>query len=430
MSTRGTCGRGTGGCGRGRRGTQAGSSSSGHIPNLETSEMPASPVTKSGSGSYDRAAGDDALSQAMLWILERVVGPNTEAGGRGSIMERLRSNGAEIFRGIAGVAPNVAEYWIEAVERIMDDLDCTPEQKLKGVISLLRDEAYQWWLTGKYLKASYVDAHRKEFLNLTQGDRSVAEFEAEFLRLSHYARGMVATEYERCVHFEDGLKDNLRRERDFAALVDKVKTTEKRGRNKRDSEPSSSIQRPKKKARVDGLTKVGAPIIATGQPPCTNCGRHHQGECWKRSGACLRCGSLEHRIRGSPLRSDQMQASGMGTAPPRVVQQPPRGRGQARGGNGLGRGQRALGRGAIHTEARQPALVYVALRREDVPYTAWIDIGSTHSYTACSVTENLGILVESTTSKVTILSPLGQSVRVNKLFRNIPLEVQGAIFSG
>ena len=83
----------------------------------------------------------------------------------------------------------------------MDDLDCTPKQKLKGGVSLPRDEAYQWWLTvkegtqldrltweffkiafqGKYAGASYVDAWRREFLNLTQGDKSVAEYEAEFL---------------------------------------------------------------------------------------------------------------------------------------------------------------------------------------------------------------------------------------------------------
>lgn len=45
------------------------------------------------------------------------------------------------------------------------------------------------------------------------------------------------------------------------------------------------------------------------------------------------------------------------------------------------------------------------------------------------MSETLGILVESTTSEVTVLSPLGQLVRVNKLFRNVPLEVQGVIFS-
>ena len=77
-----------------------------------------------------------------------------------------------------------------------------------------------------------MDARRREFLNLTQGDKSVAEYEAEFLRLHHYAPGMVAAEYEWCVYLEDGLRDSLRgliapqRERDFTALVDKVKIAE------------------------------------------------------------------------------------------------------------------------------------------------------------------------------------------------------------
>ena len=93
---------------------------------------------------YDRAAGDDALSQAMLRVLERVVGANIGPMNRGSISERLRANEAEVFRGVSGVAPNVAEYWLEATERIMDDLDYSVEQKLKGAVSLLRDEEYQW----------------------------------------------------------------------------------------------------------------------------------------------------------------------------------------------------------------------------------------------------------------------------------------------
>ena len=74
--------------------------------------------------------------------MERVVGASKGNKIRGSISERLRANGAEIFRGVSGVAPNVAEYWLEATEQIMDDLDCSVEQKLKGAISLLRDEAY------------------------------------------------------------------------------------------------------------------------------------------------------------------------------------------------------------------------------------------------------------------------------------------------
>ena len=44
------------------------------------------------------------------------------------------------------------------------------------------------------------------------------------------------------------------------------------------------------------------------------------------------------------------------------------------------------------------------------------------------MSETLGVMCENTTSEVTVLSPLGQSVRVNKLFKEVPLEVQGRIF--
>ncbi|XP_012435487.1 uncharacterized protein LOC105762125 [Gossypium raimondii] len=174
------------------------------MSNLDMSETLVSPTTE--TESHDCMTGDDALCQAMLRILERVAGPNTRSGGRGSVTERLWSNGVRLFRGVTRVAPSMAEYWMEATVRIMDGLDFTPEQKLKRVVSLLRDEAYQWWLAvkegtqperitwdfykltfkGKYVRASYVDSRRREFLNLTQGDRSMAKYEAEFLRLSRY----------------------------------------------------------------------------------------------------------------------------------------------------------------------------------------------------------------------------------------------------
>ncbi|XP_016675329.1 uncharacterized protein [Gossypium hirsutum] len=213
-------------------------------------EAPASLVTE--TGSHDRVARVGALSQAMLRVLERVARASTGSVCRGSISEQLWANGVEFFRRVSSVAPNVEEYWLEATERIRDHLDGTVEQKLKRAVSLLRDEAYQWWLTvrdgtqadrlirdffkaafqGKYIGESYMDAQRKEFLNLTQENKTVAEYEAEFLLLSRYARGIVATEYERCVHFENGVWDEFRvliasqRERDFAALVEKEKIAE------------------------------------------------------------------------------------------------------------------------------------------------------------------------------------------------------------
>ena len=100
--------RGARGRGRGRGGVRAELLASGHMPDVGVEEAPASPVA--GNRSYDRVVVEDALFQAMLRILERVARPNNGTGNRGSIPEQLRANGAEIFKGVASVAPNVAEY--------------------------------------------------------------------------------------------------------------------------------------------------------------------------------------------------------------------------------------------------------------------------------------------------------------------------------
>ena len=82
MSTRGTRRQGPRGCGRGYIGARVESLEFDTIPNLDTSETPVSPATEFGLGSHDSAAGEDALSKAMLRILKRVTGPNTSSGPR------------------------------------------------------------------------------------------------------------------------------------------------------------------------------------------------------------------------------------------------------------------------------------------------------------------------------------------------------------
>ena len=175
-------------------------------------------------------------------------------------------------------------------------------------------ELFKTAFKGKYVGASYVDARRKEFLNLVQGGKIVAEYEAEFLRLSWYAVGIVATEYERSVRFEDGLRDDLRvliapqRERDFTVLVEKariaeeVKRAEKKNQEKdrnrfwRDSGPSGGANRIIKRARVE--EPVRAMLMNVVRPSISgDCGKVHLGECRKCSGACFRYGSMELELK-------------------------------------------------------------------------------------------------------------------------------------
>lgn len=62
----------------------------------------------------------------------------------------------------------------------------------------------------KYIGTMYIDARRLEFIWLKQGNRTVAEYEAEFLRLSWYAPDMVTTELDKSLMFEAGLSYDIK----------------------------------------------------------------------------------------------------------------------------------------------------------------------------------------------------------------------------
>ncbi|XP_052477130.1 uncharacterized protein LOC128032558 [Gossypium raimondii] len=62
----------------------------------------------------------------------------------------------------------------------------------------------------KYVEARYIKAHRLEFIGLNHGKMIVAEYEANFFRLSRYTQSLVATEYDKSVHFEDRLQYDLK----------------------------------------------------------------------------------------------------------------------------------------------------------------------------------------------------------------------------
>ncbi|KAA3464255.1 DNA/RNA polymerases superfamily protein [Gossypium australe] len=470
MSSRG---RGRRGRGRGRMAVsepvRSGQGSDNEIP-------PPPPPPTFGVGQQDQTGGK-TVSQAVLRVLEMMAGASGGRGARKSVPERLRANGAEIFRGVSGVAPSTAEYWLESTERIMDDLDFSAEEKLKGIISLLRDESYQWWLTvrdgaiaedltweffraayqRKYIGASYMDAQRKAFLNLVQGNKTVAEYEAKFLQLSRYACGIVGTEYERCVRFEDGLRDELRmmiapqQEREFAVLVEKAKVAEgvrqsfrrnqDRSWNKRSSGSSRFSGNQQKKTRYGGSDQATSLLLLL---ILNGCHGVLGVESLIRGSVGMVIGDASNVGPDCPKKAARLRSEGQ-ECPlnRRDNQQPPRGRGAGRGGNGAGRGRGTSSGGTGGTEARQPGLVYAARRQEEgdapdvitgmflifgVPYSTLIDVGSTHSYIASSVAETLNLDFELTPKKMTVLSPLGHSVEVNKLYRDVPLELQGVVF--
>ncbi|KAL2243581.1 UNVERIFIED_CONTAM: Transposon Tf2-12 polyprotein [Sesamum indicum] len=144
--------------------------------------------------------------------------------------ERIRKMGATEFEGT--LDPEVAERWWEKVEDVMNLINCTPEDRLKYVVSLFVGNALIWWRSvkrgyepreitwaefqkefdDKYRPKMYRDKKRMEFLNLVQGDdQTVAEYELRFAALAKYAPEAIGTQEDHCYRFEQGLRPEIRR---------------------------------------------------------------------------------------------------------------------------------------------------------------------------------------------------------------------------
>ena len=161
----------------------------------------------------------------MTRVLERLTAPKAS-------IDMIRRHGAEEFHGSNMEEYDKAEFWLEKLQRILEEVRCPPDQRVSCAISLLQSEAYDWWklalrsprlldplpweffiqeFRAKYVSDMYRETKWKQFMNLKQRNLSVAEYEKEFSHLSKYAPKSVLTEAFWCRQFEDGLHDSIKR---------------------------------------------------------------------------------------------------------------------------------------------------------------------------------------------------------------------------
>ena len=173
--------------------------------------------------------GTMGILQQLAQALQRAGQPAAIAPQRSAIKRMARYRPVD-FMGKKDDKPAIAENWLERTERMLVQMHCTAEEKLECAISLLQDEAYQWWVSvtrtappervtwrffldefkKHYVGRIYINNMRQEFHNLKQRQSSVTEYVIEFTRLSKYAPDMLVSEEEKCRKFEDGLSDNIR----------------------------------------------------------------------------------------------------------------------------------------------------------------------------------------------------------------------------
>ncbi|KAA3484284.1 DNA/RNA polymerases superfamily protein [Gossypium australe] len=235
---------------------------------------------------------------------------------------------------------------------------------------------------------------------------TVSEYEREFVRLSKYAREWVPSEADMefvvladQTHKTKELSNEA--EREARKYYDRVTTST--GYSGRERGPQCSNLR----SSSPYLTNVGS--VGNPKPKRKHCNKFHHGECRFRTGACYRCGSLDHFLRDCPERVEkEIELT------PKLSNPVSRGRPLHHPGNASGsRAPTKTYAIRAREDASAPNVITGTFSLLDNDITALIDPGSTHSY----ICTNL------------ILKPPGQCVMVDKVCKNCSLMVKGYCFS-
>ena len=155
------------------------------------------------------------ISQDMARVLERLTAL------KAPIYMRRRHEAEEFHRSNMEESDK-AKFWLEKLQRLMENVRCPHDQRVTCAISLLQGNAYDWWklvlrtlrlpnpisweffvqeFRAKYVSNMYRETKWKQFLNLKQRNLSVAEYEKEFSQLSKYALESILTEAFWCRQF-------------------------------------------------------------------------------------------------------------------------------------------------------------------------------------------------------------------------------------
>ena len=78
------------------------------------------------------------ISQEITRVLERLTALK-------SPIDMVRRHRAEEFHGTNMEESNKVEFWLEKLQRILEEVRCPPDLRVSCAVSLLQSEAYDWW---------------------------------------------------------------------------------------------------------------------------------------------------------------------------------------------------------------------------------------------------------------------------------------------
>ena len=74
----------------------------------------------------------------MARVLDRLTAPKAS-------IDTVRRHGAEEFHGSSMEDSEKAEFLLEKLYRVLEEVRCPPDQRASCAVPLLQGEAYDWW---------------------------------------------------------------------------------------------------------------------------------------------------------------------------------------------------------------------------------------------------------------------------------------------
>ncbi|KAG6531836.1 hypothetical protein ZIOFF_005663 [Zingiber officinale] len=374
------------------------------------------PEVLSGSYMFTNFYSDSSFDgvrispHVLLEAREQGSTPRRSAPSTQPVYKQFRELGPTEFKGTTD--PIAAEGWIRFLETIFDFMQLTDVDKVRCAIFMLRDDARLWWkgarltvdlatLTwtdfkevfyGKYFTVDNRTRLAREFLELRQGDLSVAEY-VDLMSVS------------RVTTFREAVDQALMSERDRNDLI-------KEAQNKRLSYQGRDQQEPGKKKTIPGQNS-GKQSFKQAQPRqqiqktqavegtgfrvenkvrCSKCEKIHAGQCLTGTDACFMCKKSGNFARECPL-----------------LREPTKGRVFA-----MTQEQVDLDTAII------TGMIYVA----NIPAHALIDSGATHSFISEAYLTKLCIIPERMVAGYSVLLPSGEELHSNRMVKNCQMMMQ------
>ena len=97
------------------------------------------------SGLSNSARGEHASTEALLKFSQDMARVLDQLTAPRALIDLVRKHGVEEFHGTSLEESDKAEFWLDKLQKAMDEVKCPLEQMAKCAVSLLQGAAYDWW---------------------------------------------------------------------------------------------------------------------------------------------------------------------------------------------------------------------------------------------------------------------------------------------